>query len=48
MIYYKNDLIKYISFNKEIPVLEKQKTIEEVFNDAYSLILEALKRKSAN
>ena len=28
--------------------VDASKTIEEVFNDAYSLILEALKRKSAN
>lgn len=35
---YKNDLIKYISFNKEIPVLEKQKTIEEVFASLNELV----------
>ena len=35
---YKNDLIKYISFNKEIPILEKQKTIEEVFASLNELV----------
>ena len=35
---YKNDLIKYISFNKEIPVLEKQKSIEEVFASLNELV----------
>ena len=35
---YKNDLIKYISFNKEIPLLEKQKTIEEVFSSLNELV----------
>ena len=35
---YKSDLIKYISFNKEIPVLEKQKTIEEVFASLNELV----------
>ena len=42
---YKNDLIKHISFNKEIPVLEKQKTIEEVFASLNELVgLEKVKK----
>ena len=42
---YKNDLIKYISFNKEIPKLEKQKTIEEVFSSLNELVgLEKVKK----
>lgn len=42
---YKNDLIKYISFNKELPVIEKEKTIDEVFADLNELVgLEKVKK----
>ena len=37
-ILYKNDLIKYISFNKKIPELENPKTIEEIFKDLNELV----------
>ncbi len=35
---YKNDLIKYISFNKDIPTLKKDKSIEEVFSALNELV----------
>ena len=35
---YKNDLIKYISFNKEIPKLEEKKSIDEIFKDLNELV----------
>ena len=42
---YQNDLIKYISFNKEIPELEKEKTIDEVFAELNELVgLEKIKK----
>ena len=42
---YKNDLIKYISFNKSLPEIEKQKTIDEVFKDLNELVgLEKVKK----
>ena len=42
---YKNDLIKYISFNKSLPEIEKQKTIDEVFADLNELVgLEKVKK----
>ena len=44
-IAYKNDLIKYISFNKEIPTLKKEKTIDEVFSSLNELVgLEKVKK----
>ena len=42
---YKNDLVKYISFNKSVPVIEREKTIEEVFSDLNELVgLEKVKK----
>ena len=42
---YQNDLIKYISFNKELPVLDKEKTIDEVFAELNELVgLEKIKK----
>ena len=42
---YQNDLIKYISFNKEIPEIEKEKTIDEVFASLNELVgLEKVKK----
>ena len=42
---YKNDLIKYISFNKEVPKIEEEKTIDEVFADLNELVgLEKVKK----
>ena len=42
---YKNDLIKYISFNKEIPELPKEKTLDEVFAGLNELVgLEKVKK----
>lgn len=35
---YKNNLINYISFHKNIPTLEKQKSIEEVFKSLNELV----------
>ena len=35
---YQNDLIKYISFNKEIPTVKKELTTEEVFADLNELV----------
>ena len=37
-IKYQNDLIKYISFNKDIPKLKEEKTIEEVFESLNELV----------
>ena len=42
---YKNDLIKYISFNKEVPNTSEEKTIDEVFADLNELVgLEKVKK----
>ena len=42
---YQNDIIKYISFNKELPELQKEKTIDEVFADLNELVgLEKVKK----
>ena len=35
---YKNDLIKYISFNKELPALNEEKTTEEIFASLDELV----------
>ena len=35
---YENDLIKYLSFNKEVPELKKPLTTEEVFKDLNELV----------
>lgn len=35
---YQNDLIKYISFNKELPLLKEEKTTEEVFASLNDLV----------
>ena len=35
---YKHDLIKYLSFNKELPKLEEKKTIDEVFASLNELV----------
>lgn len=35
---YKNDLIKYISFNKELPKLKEEKTLDEVFASLNELV----------
>lgn len=35
---YKNELVKYISFNKELPKLEEKKDIESVFSELNSLV----------
>ena len=44
-INYQNDLIKYISFNKKIPEIEREKTIEEVFENLNELVgLEKVKK----
>ena len=44
-IKYKEDLIKYISFNKSIPVLEEKKSIDEIFKDLNELVgLEKVKK----
>jgi len=37
-VHYENDLVKYISFNKEIPVLKEEKSIEEVFSSLNELV----------
>lgn len=37
-VIYQNDLIKYISFNKSIPTLEKQKSIDEIFASLNELV----------
>ena len=42
---YKNDLIKYISFNKKIPAIKEEKTIDEVFASLNELVgLEKVKK----
>ena len=42
---YRNNLIKYISFNKELPVIEEKKTLEEIFKDLNELVgLEKVKK----
>lgn len=42
---YRNNLIKYISFNKELPKLEEKKTLEEIFKDLNELVgLEKVKK----
>lgn len=44
-ISYTNDLIKYISFNKEIPLIKQEKTMEEVFSGLNELVgLEKVKK----
>ena len=44
-ISYQNDLVKYISFNKELPKLEENKTMEEVFASLNELVgLEKVKK----
>ena len=35
---YQNDLVKYISFNKCLPNIEQEKTIEEIFKDLDELV----------
>ena len=37
-ILYRDDLIKYISFNKKIPVIEEEKSIDEIFKDLNELV----------
>ena len=37
-IEYQNDLIKYISFNKEVPKLEKTKSLDEIFKELNELV----------
>ena len=37
-IVYKNDLIKYISFNKNIPKIEKEKSLDEIFSELNELV----------
>ena len=37
-ITYQKDLIKYISFNKELPVIKKDKTEEEIFAELNELV----------
>ena len=42
---YRNNLIKYISFNKELPKLEEKKSLEEIFKDLNELVgLEKVKK----
>lgn len=42
---YRNNLIKYISFNKELPKKEEKKTLEEIFKDLNELVgLEKVKK----
>ena len=44
-IEYERDLVKYISFNKTIPVLKEEKSIDEVFKDLNELVgLEKVKK----
>ena len=44
-IEYRNSLIKYISFNKELPMIEEKKTLEEIFKDLNELVgLEKVKK----
>lgn len=35
---YRNDLIKYISFNKELPKIEEKKSLDEIFKDLNELV----------
>ena len=35
---YKNELIKYISFNKDVPIIKETKSIEDVFSELDSLV----------
>ena len=37
-IAYENDLVKYISFNKSIPKLSKEKTMDEIFSELNELV----------
>ena len=37
-IEYENDLIKYISFNKELPKLEEEKSIDDIFAELNELV----------
>ena len=37
-IEYQNDLIKYISFNKELPKLEEEKSIDDIFAELNELV----------
>lgn len=42
---YRNDLIKYISFNKELPELKLQKSLDEIFKNLNDLVgLEKVKK----
>jgi len=42
---YRNNLIKYISFNKELPNIEEKKTLEEIFKELNELVgLEKVKK----
>lgn len=42
---YRNSLIKYISFNNELPKIEEKKTLEEIFKDLNELVgLEKVKK----
>ncbi len=42
---YRNDLIKYISFNKELPKIEEKKSLDEIFKDLNELVgLEKVKK----
>ncbi len=42
---YRTDLIRYISFNKEIPKIEKEKTMDEIFAELNQLVgLEKVKK----
>ena len=44
-ITYQNDLIKYISFNKEIPKLQEEKSIDDIFAELNELVgLEKVKK----
>ena len=42
---YRSDLIKYISFNKKLPILEETKSLDEIFKDLNELVgLEKVKK----
>ena len=42
---YENDLVKHISFNKELPILKEEKTIDEIFASLNELVgLEKVKK----
>jgi len=42
---YRNNLIKYISFNKKLPKIEEKKTMEEIFKELNELVgLEKVKK----